>query len=354
MRSELSNAFLTHFTLSPELTAVVESRDGIVDERLFTAIGRLARIRADCTTLFATAVGASTTPVHERGEDESNGVDGKIPDSGDDTDQGGEGQDPALAAKEIMALASTRLESAYTTLYHHLVTSFRHYTTAADHLVQVRPTVTKALDVCLSSRPSLASEALEVLTRTRQSAILDAFMHALTRGSGSDGQGGGSAGRPIEWWAHDTLRYIGDMLSWVHQAVAGEQEFLEALFGFATESSRRPSTFDTTLDELTPSTLKQKHLTAHLANLSRPLEVRIGQTISSTTRRPPQPQQQQQQQQQRPSSADQSEPHDSSHHDIRGPAVVMTYRIAELVLFYRTVLGKRLGTTDGLGQTLGE
>ena len=30
--------------------------------------------------------------------------------------------------------------------------------------------------------------------------------------------------------AHDPLRYIGDMLAWVHQAVAGEKEFLESLF----------------------------------------------------------------------------------------------------------------------------
>jgi conserved oligomeric Golgi complex subunit 6 len=27
------------------------------------------------------------------------------------------------------------------------------------------------------------------------------------------------------------MRYVGDMLAWVHQAVAGEREFLEGLFG---------------------------------------------------------------------------------------------------------------------------
>jgi conserved oligomeric Golgi complex subunit 6 len=27
------------------------------------------------------------------------------------------------------------------------------------------------------------------------------------------------------------MRYIGDMLAWVHQAIAGEREFLESLFG---------------------------------------------------------------------------------------------------------------------------
>ncbi len=27
------------------------------------------------------------------------------------------------------------------------------------------------------------------------------------------------------------MRYVGDMLAWVHQAIAAEREFLEALFG---------------------------------------------------------------------------------------------------------------------------
>lgn len=31
------------------------------------------------------------------------------------------------------------------------------------------------------------------------------------------------------------MRYVGDMLAWVHQAVAAEQEFLEALFGMQNQ-----------------------------------------------------------------------------------------------------------------------
>ena len=50
-------------------------------------------------------------------------------------------------------------------------------------------------------------------------------MDALTRG------GPGGLPRPIELHAHDPLRYAGDMLAWVHQAIAAEREFLESLFG---------------------------------------------------------------------------------------------------------------------------
>lgn len=54
-------------------------------------------------------------------------------------------------------------------------------------------------------------------------------MDALTRG------GPGGLPRPIEIHAHDPLRYVGDMLAWVHQAIAGEREFLDGLFGIRGE-----------------------------------------------------------------------------------------------------------------------
>lgn len=53
---------------------------------------------------------------------------------------------------------------------------------------------------------------------------MQSFLDALTRG-GPDG-----FPRPIELHAHDPTRYIGDMLAWVHQATAGENEFLDGLF----------------------------------------------------------------------------------------------------------------------------
>lgn len=58
----------------------------------------------------------------------------------------------------------------------------------------------------------------------RREAVARAFMNALTRG------GPGGTPRPIELQAHDSLRYIGDMLAWIHQACASEKEMLESLF----------------------------------------------------------------------------------------------------------------------------
>jgi len=57
----------------------------------------------------------------------------------------------------------------------------------------------------------------------RRAAVVRCFIDALTRG--------GPAGnpRPIELHSHDPLRYLGDMLAWLHQAAASEHEHIFAL-----------------------------------------------------------------------------------------------------------------------------
>jgi len=41
--------------------------------------------------------------------------------------------------------------------------------------------------------------------------------------------GPGGTPRPIELHSHDPLRYVGDMLAWLHQAIASEREHIQAL-----------------------------------------------------------------------------------------------------------------------------
>ena len=64
-----------------------------------------------------------------------------------------------------------------------------------------------------------------MFSQARQATLLSSFLTALTRGGPS------GLPRPIELHAHDPLRYVGDMLAWVHQAIAAERELLESLFG---------------------------------------------------------------------------------------------------------------------------
>lgn len=52
----------------------------------------------------------------------------------------------------------------------------------------------------------------------RRSHIVKGFIDALTKG------GPGGVPKPIELLSHDPLRYIGDMLAWIHQVFASEKE----------------------------------------------------------------------------------------------------------------------------------
>jgi hypothetical protein len=62
----------------------------------------------------------------------------------------------------------------------------------------------------------------------RRKAVVQDFMEALTQGE--------TSARAIEIQAHDPLRYLGDILAWTHQAVAGEKEILSLIFGVAANS----------------------------------------------------------------------------------------------------------------------
>ena len=64
----------------------------------------------------------------------------------------------------------------------------------------------------------------------RRKVVLQDFMEALTQGENA------LSARAIDIQAHDPLRYLGDILAWTHQAVAGEKEILNLIFGAAANS----------------------------------------------------------------------------------------------------------------------
>lgn len=116
---------------------------------------------------------------------------------------------------------------------------------------------------------SMSSDALNLLTSTRQSFLLQSFIEALTRG------GPNGLPRPIELHAHDPTRYVGDMLAWVHQATAGEREFLDSLFDVTSHRQRmvgdaRDLEGEASEEEL----LARGCLDKALEGLARPLKVR--------------------------------------------------------------------------------
>lgn len=135
--------------------------------------------------------------------------------------------------------------------------------------------------------PIYFSQCQDLVVNSRRSQLVQKFVVALTQGGPS-----GQVFRAMDLHAHDSVRYVGDMLAWMHQAVASEEEFLEAVFG--EPSSKRSTKSDdvdgsgsavATIDNLSSSTkgtekelvgLSVQELLARcLQGLGRPLRVRI-------------------------------------------------------------------------------
>lgn len=132
-------------------------------------------------------------------------------------------------------------------------------------------------------------------------------MNALTRG------GPGGTPRPIELQAPDPLRYIGDMLAWVHQACASEKEMLESLFQINIEKYEDVSGISVnvadTIDEL---------LDCAMEGTCRPLKSRMEQVL------------------------------------VLQPGAITSYKVANLVQFYTITLSKLLRKNASLEKILYE
>ena len=159
-----------------------------------------------------------------------------------------------------MASTSSNLEQGYEKLLRYCSNEFRQI--GRDSQFEVNHELRESV-VRLRKRPELLtlvvflyiltdflitparSEALTFLSETRQATVLSSFITALTRGGPS------GYPRPIELHAHDPLRYVGDMLAWVHQSIAAEREFLESLFGLKSDGRMVGSIrkFDSTDEE---------------------------------------------------------------------------------------------------------
>ncbi|KHN28315.1 Conserved oligomeric Golgi complex subunit 6 [Glycine soja] len=89
----------------------------------------------------------------------------------------------------------------------------------------------------LRERSVLFKYCAEEVANMRHNALFRRFISALTR------EGPGGLPRPIEVHAHDQLRYVGDMLGWLHQALASERELVAVLLDPDTITDSGPKQF---------------------------------------------------------------------------------------------------------------
>lgn len=185
-KQKFLEAFNNHFTMSDDEVAALTMTAEPVDDRFFNALLKGKKISKDCEVLL-----------------------------------GFENQTLGL---ELMEETSKNLNLGFQKLYKWLQREFK---TLNLENPQMNPSVRHALRV-LTERPTLFQNCLNFFADARERILTDSFYTALT-GTSMTGVPDRST-KPIDMTAHDPLRYVGDMLAWIHSATVSEREALEVLF----------------------------------------------------------------------------------------------------------------------------
>ncbi|ETN46641.1 uncharacterized protein HMPREF1541_00827 [Cyphellophora europaea CBS 101466] len=178
-KQQLLEVFCKHFTLSDADLKTLTSSAEPLDERFFVVLQRVQQIHKDCEILLGT-------------ETQRLGL-------------------------ELMEQTTRNLDAGFKKLYTWIQREFKGLDLEDPH---ISGSIRRALRV-LSDRPTLFQNCLDFFAQARETTLSEAFQGALT-GTGS--------GQAIEFSTHDPLRYVGDMLAWIHSAAVSEKEALEGLF----------------------------------------------------------------------------------------------------------------------------
>ncbi|XP_006628258.1 conserved oligomeric Golgi complex subunit 6 [Lepisosteus oculatus] len=248
IRAQVAQAFLAKFQLTAEEMNVLRgSRDTPVTEDFFKALGRVKQIHDDVKILLRT--------------------------------------NQQTAGLEIMEQMALLQETSYEQLYRWAQNECRGLT---QETCDITPVLSQAMEA-LQDRPVLYKYTLDEFGTARRCAVVRGFIDALTRG------GAGGTPRPIEMHSHDPMRYVGDMLAWLHQATASEKEHLEALLKLVTMQGIEES---------------MQEVVGHITEgVCRPLKVRIEQVI------------------------------------VAEPGAVLLYKISNLLKFYHHTISGIVGTS---------
>ncbi|KDN53061.1 oligomeric complex COG6 [Tilletiaria anomala UBC 951] len=316
MQHALVSLFLERFTLTADEELLVRSKDLEVSQALFKVMDRLEQIRKEAKLLLGGSVTDEVSTSPENGK-RTTGASGGI-----------------RAGIDVMDTTASQLNAAYAKIARWLSFEFRQPVREG---MEVSARMKQAVQrISSAGREDLLRPALATLSSTRASFLSTSFQMALTVGGGPPS----NLPRPIELHAHDPLRYVGDMLAWVHQALASEREFLSALFseqegGDGRRIGQRRRGLEGSLDmqqsqaaelaqeakdgaqRLTPSERAiREMLDRNLEGCCRPLQTRIVQTVRSQE------------------------------------GCVTTFRLANLIDFYRLTITRTVGSKAALSRTL--
>lgn len=279
-KKQLLDAFNEHFIISEDDLLVLTGATEAVDDYFFAVLKRIKQIYADCQVLLGT-------------ENQRLGL-------------------------ELMDQSSRNLNIGYQKLYRWTQKEFK---TLNLENPQIGSIIRRALRA-LAERPTLFQSCLDLFAEAREHVLTGSFYSALTGPSSESDQI--PMTKPIEFHAHDPLRYVGDMLAWTHSATVSEREALESLFisdgdeiskGF--QAGRQAEPWSAGDDEAFDGRKALGELVnRNVAGVARALRQRIEQVLQN-------------------------------HED-----AVLLYKIANLVIFYRVTFIKLLGSNSSLLETL--
>ena len=185
-KQELLKALNSHFVMSDNDVATLTSTAEPISEAFFVVLARAKQIQLDCEILLGT--------------------------------------ENQRLGSEVMEQTSRNITGAFQKLYRWIQREFKSLNLENP---QIGASMRKALRV-LAERPSLFESCLDSFAEAREQILSDTFYTALT-GNTPNGEQDPSV-KPIELVAHDPLRYVGDMLAWIHSTTVSEREALEILF----------------------------------------------------------------------------------------------------------------------------
>jgi hypothetical protein len=181
-QKQLLDAFTAHFLLpTSDLNTLTSSAEPL-DDHFFEVLARVKQIHRDCEVLL--------------------------------------GYENQRLGLELMEQTTRNLDAGFKKLYNWIQREFKGLDLEDPH---ISGSIRRALRV-LSERPTLFQNCLDFFAEARQNTLSEAFHAALT------GSESGGAAKAIEFSTHEPLRYVGDMLAWVHSAAVSEKEALEGLF----------------------------------------------------------------------------------------------------------------------------
>ncbi|KAK7414117.1 Golgi transport complex subunit 6 [Neonectria punicea] len=186
VKQELLGAFKRHFIMSENEVAALTMTAEPVDDQFFDSLSKAKKISKDCEILL--------------------------------------GFEKQTLGLELMEQTSKNINLGFQKLYKWIQREFK---TLNLENPQMNSSIRRALRV-LAERPSLFQNCLDFFAEARERILSDSFYVALTGTSPSGAED--RSVKPIDMTAHDPLRYVGDMLAWIHSSTVSEREALEILF----------------------------------------------------------------------------------------------------------------------------